>query len=102
MVNKRFSKIILACAASLIISASNVGAQVALTPEQQTAINSGEYSAGADLSQRVSEYQKEMAKQQAESSYNENKDAQTTPTATEEKEVPEIKIFLKHLKFTES
>ena len=100
--NKRFSNIILACAASLLMTASNLGAQVALTPEQQTAINSGEYSSGADLNQRVKEYFSNISKKQAEEAYKENKEAQSKPTETDQKEVPEIKIFLKHLQFTES
>ena len=100
--NNKLSKIILACAASLILSASDVDAQVALTPQQQDAVTSGAYSSGADLNQRVREYFKNMNKEQAETSYQENKEAEKAPTATEQKEVPEIKIFLKKMQFTDS
>ena len=99
--NKRFSNIILACAASLIMSASNAGAQVALTPAQQNAINSGTNSAAADLSQRVREFFNTMAKKEAETSFNEQVEEKAAPAAPV-KETPEIKIFLKSLQFTES
>ena len=94
--NKRFSNIILACAASLIMSASNAGAQVALTPAQQNAINSGTNSAAADLSQRVREFFNTMAKKEAETSFNEQVEEKSAPAAPV-KETPEIKIFLKSL-----
>lgn len=95
------TRTLIICAASMMMSASSVGAQT-LTSEQQGALNSGRYSAGAELSQRIKEVFNHLGKNEAEESFK-NKTEESAPKATEPaKDTPEIKLFLKKVMFTDS
>ena len=98
---KHTTKILLLCAASMMFANYTFAqAAPALTPDQQTAISG--HDAGAELNQRLSELARETGKREAVAGYqNRELESQKTGT-TPERNVPEVKLSLKKLQFTES
>lgn len=99
---KNTTKTLLICAASLMMSANMAFAQVApaLTPDQQTAISGND--AGAELNQRLSEIARETGKREAYADYQNRELDDGKNGVAPKRDVPEVKLSLKKLEFTES